>query len=126
MALATVTVTPLCGPTFDSKTTSLFFQLSFGGSDFYDTGGLPVGLQALAAKLGIDTAAGQFLQCVINGEETIFTGSFEVGGYLYHYCYPSDTVQIFTAAGTELTQSQLLPAAVLNDVVIGKSTWIRL
>jgi hypothetical protein len=126
MALASVTLTPVCGPTFDSKTTSLFFQATFGGSDFYDTGGLPAGLVALANSLSIDTAAGQFLQAVIQGEDSVFTGSFEQGGYLYHYCYPSDTIQIFTAAGVELTQSQLLPAGVLNDVVIGKATWIRL
>lgn len=126
MALATVTLTPLCGPTIDSKTISLFFQVTFGGSDFYDTGGLPMGLIALANSLTIDTASGEFLQCIINGEETVFSGSFEVGGYLYHYTYPTDTIQIFTPAGVELTQSQLLPAAVLNDVIVGKATWIRL
>ena len=125
MALATVTLTPLCGPTFDSKTTSLFFQVSFGGSNFYDTGGLPAGLTALAESLTINTQ-GTFLQAYINGEETVFTGSFEVGGYQYRYSASTDTIQIFTAAGVELTQSQALPAAVLNDTIVGKATWIRL
>lgn len=126
MALATVTPTVICGPTFDSKTVQLWGQLTFGGSDFYETGGIPVGLVALANSLTIDTSAGQFLQCEIWGEDTIFTASFEQGGYTYHYAYPADVVQISTPAGVELTNSQLLPAAVLNDVVMFHATWIRL
>lgn len=126
MALATVTETLICGPTFDSKTTTLWGQLTFGGSDFYETGGLPAGIQAFANSLTIDTSAGQFLQCEIWGEDTVFTGSFEQGGYFYKYNFPADTIQIFTPVGVELTNSQLLPAAVLNDVVLFKATWIRL
>ena len=126
MALATVTLTPICGPTFDSKTAQLWGQVTFGGSDFYETGGVPAGLAALANSLTIDTSAGQFLQCEIWGEDTIFTSSFEQGGYLFHYAYPADVIQIFTPGGTELTNSQLIPAAVLNDVVMFHATWVRL
>jgi hypothetical protein len=75
-----------------------------------------MGLTAFANALTIDTASGQFLQCEIWGEDTEFTASFEQGGYVYHYAYPADTVQISTPAGVELTDSALLPAAVLNDV----------
>jgi hypothetical protein len=126
MALATVTPTLICGPTFDSKTISVWGQFTFGGSDFYETGGIPAGLVKFANALTIDTASGQFLQCEIWGEDTVFTASFEQGGYFYKYNYPADTIQIFTPAGVELTNSQLLPAAILNDVVMFHATWIRL
>lgn len=126
MALATVTLTTICGPSIDSKTIQLWGQVTFGGSEFYETGGIPMGLQALANSLTIDTSAGQFLQCEVWGEDTIFTASFEQGGNLFHYAYPADVLQIFSPSGTELTNSQLIPSSVLNDVVMFHATWVRL
>lgn len=116
------------GPSIDSKTISLWLQISFatsvpGAPAYYQTGGVPSGVAAYAAAHTIDTA--QFLQANIQGEETV-TSSPSTGGVFYKYIPSTDCIQIFDNSGTEFTSSEVIPAETLNDTIVGKFTYNRL
>lgn len=112
----------------DQKTISLWFQLTVGAG-VYETGGIPAGFAALANSLTVDENA--FLEAnVVSELATPSTGT----SYKYRYIPAQDYLQIFaviTSGGaitstTELGSSVVIPAGVLNDVIVAKSTYNRL
>lgn len=109
-------------PEVTSNTISLYLQLTFGAG-YYTVGGIASGISAFVSDLTID--ASQFLQSIVGGEDPV-TASPLVGGVQYKYNPSNDTIQLFTAAGVEFTASELIPASVLNDIVVGKFTFNRL
>ncbi len=119
MSNAAVTPTPLCVGDMGSKTISNFLQFVFTAGT-YIAGGLPSGVQAFADGMTIDVT--QFLWSDVHGEDQVTT-SPAVGGYSYKYAANTDTLQVFLNS-TEITGA--LPAAVLNDLVIGVFTYNRL
>lgn len=108
-------------PAIDSVTISLYLQLTFGAG-YYTVGGVPAGVAAFAAALGIDTVP--FLFASIHGEDPVTT-SPAVGGVTYKYNSGNDTIQLFVN-GVEFTASEVIPATVLNDIVVGLFTWDRI
>jgi hypothetical protein len=129
MALSNISVVTLAdltqGPSIDSKTITLWLQLSFS-LGYYNPGGLAAGVATLAGKETIDTKF--FLQANINGELTVSAGQSSlpaVGGFQYHYVPTTDSIQIFYN-GTELTASETVPSGVINDVVVGSFQYQRL
>jgi hypothetical protein len=128
--ISVVTLAPLTAqPTIDSNTISVFLQLSFS-LGYYNPGGLAAGIAAYVRSAAIDDA--QFLQAIIQGEATYTaTGSLpSAGGFQLRYIPATDKIQIIqqTApnSGVELTASETIPAAVLNDTFVAKVTYNRL
>jgi len=113
--LPSVTIAALvAGPSFDAKTSTLWVQLSIGAG-VYNVGGIPVGMVAYANAQTIDTK--QFLQATVVGETS--------NGYTYKYIPAVDELMIFLN-GTELSASAIIPAQVLNDIIVGEFIYNRL
>jgi hypothetical protein len=122
-----VTFAPLVpgAVSIDSKTITLWLQVAFAAG-YYTVGGIPAGLAAYASSLGIDSNS--FLWGDTKSEEPITT-SLNIGGYTYRYNPTTDMFQIFDGTASpanELTASQVIPAGVLNDVIVGQYTYNRL
>lgn len=122
VAAVSLSLNLIAGPTMDSKTIEVLGQVVIG-SGTYTTGGLAMGLVALADNLTIDANA--FLRCQVWGEDVI-TLSPAVGQYIYHYSPTGDVLQILFRDGTELENGASIPAAVLNDTVLFEARWNRL
>jgi hypothetical protein len=116
-------------PTIDSNTISFYLQIAFS-LGYYNPGGIAAGVAALVRAASVDDA--NFLQAIINGEATITsTGSLpSSGGFALRYVPSTDKIQIIQTAGdnagTELTASETIPAAVLAETFVGKFTYNRL
>lgn len=109
----------------DQKTITLWLQVSFG-TGYYTVGGVPAGLAAYAGTFTVNDT--QYLFSDFKSEDTVVT-SLNSGGYTYKYIPSTDSFQIFDGAavgGNELTASQVIPAGVLNDVIVGYVTYNRL
>lgn len=122
-----VTLAPLVpGPgTIDQKTITLYLQIAFG-SGFYTVGGVPVGVAAYADQNGID--ASEYLAGRVDSEATTTSAGASlptVGGVTYKYIPATDKLQMFIN-GVEFTASEAIPAAVLNDTIVGQFTYLRL
>lgn len=122
-----VTYAPLVPGAVDitSKVIRVFLQLAFSAG-YYTVGGVAAGLAAYVSALAIDST--QFLWQDIKSEEPVST-SLGIGGYSYKYNPLNDTIQIFDGPiqpSNELTASQVIPAGVLNDVIVGQFTYNRI
>ena len=134
--LPSVTYTPLVSgfTTIDQKTITLWAQVTIGAG-VYELGGIPAGLQTLAGSLSvIDTDP---LWFDFRSENQVpQNGTF----YTYRYIPALDYLQIFStsvgsagslnpgseAAPTELSSSSVIPAGVLNDLIVMQATYNRL
>ena len=117
----TITLSELCFPDITGKAIKAWGMVTLtpGG---YITGGIPMGLVAFADARTVDFNG--FLDCTVYGEEPLI--GVEAGtSYTYHYSPVGDVLQIFGANGSELTQSQTIPLAVLADVLLFEATWDR-
>lgn len=128
MALSTITLAPLTlGPDITSRTIILYLQIAFSAAA-YAVGGVPAGVAAYANKNGID--AGQFLFSNVEGEDTVVDGSGSlptVGGVVFKYIPSTDKIQLFDGrTGLQFTESEAIPPAVLNDVIVGQFIYNRL
>lgn len=128
MAVPAVTLAQLTlGPSIDSRTITLWLQIAFGVGG-YPVGGVPSGIATLADQNGID--AGKFLAAYIQGEATEVDGGSSlptVGGIIYKYVPSTDKIQMFNSrTGLEFTSSELIPPSVLNDIIVGQFTYVRL
>jgi hypothetical protein len=127
MPLANISVVSLAlltpQVTIDSNTASVYVQISFS-LGYYNPGGLASGVQAFVSALTVDDE--QFLQAIITSEATFAsTASLpSTGGFQYIYNPTTDKIQV-VLNGVELTASETMPAGVLNDVIVGKFTYLR-
>jgi hypothetical protein len=118
----------------DQKTITMWVQVSIGAG-VYAVGGIPAGVQFLAGTKTIDDVT--FLQASVQSELTIpLNGVF----YTYRYIPSTDKLQIFQTPVTggeqesaspgintsELSASAIIPAGVLNDVIVGEFIYNRL
>ncbi len=112
----------------DQKTIDLWFQLTIGAG-VYETGGIPAGFAALANSLTVDENAFLFAD-VVSELAVPSTGT----SYKYKYIPGPDYLQIFavvTSSGaitstTELGSSVVIPAGVLADTIVARTTYNRL
>lgn len=123
----TVTLAQLTlGPSIDSRTITLWLQVAFSAG-YYTVGGVPSGIAAFADANGIN--ANQFLACYFSSEvATTGDGSSlpVSGGITYKYVPSTDKIQMFTSNGVELTASEAIPLAVINDTVVAQVIYNRL
>lgn len=124
----TVTIAPLIpgAATINQKTIELWIQIAFS-TGYYTVGGVPAGLAAYAGSLSINDT--QYLFSDFRSEDTVGTASLATGNYSYKYIPSTDSFQIFDGspnAGNELGASQVIPAGVLNDTIVGYVKYNRL
>lgn len=113
------------GPAFDSRTSTVWLQISFG-TGYYTVGGVPTGIAAFVDSLTVDATA--FLAAYVQSEAaTTNDGSSlpVVGGVTYKYIPATDKMQMFIN-GVEFTASEAIPHAVLNDTIVGQFIYNRL
>lgn len=113
------------GPDITKLTIQLYLQIAFG-TGFYTVGGVPAGVAAYASKVGINPA--QFLTGRVESEATTSSSGASlpsVGGVAYKYIPTTDKIQM-SINGVEFTASEAIPAAVLNDVIVGNFVYVRL
>jgi Ice-binding-like len=114
-----VILSELCFPDITGKTIKAWglVTLTPGG---YTTGGIPFGLMLFADQRTVDFNG--FLRCSIFGEEIVTN---VIGtSYSYHYSPVNDAFQIFNN-GVELGNTQTIPLAILEDVLLFEATWNR-
>ena len=134
--LPVVTFAPLIpgATSIDQKTIGFWLQMSVGAG-VYATGGIPAGLNTFVGTYTVDDTT--FLWAEINSELTVpLNGVF----YTYKYIPSTDKLQIFQTPVTggqqesaspglvtsELSASAIIPAGVLNDVIIAHFIYNRL
>jgi hypothetical protein len=107
---------------FTSSTVSIWLQVSFANTagGYYESGGIPSGVQAYASALGINV--NQFLQAQIISEEDNDSNGLQ---YTYKYIPTTDSILILGPNG-ELPPSYAIPSSVIADVVVAKFTYNRL
>jgi hypothetical protein len=123
--VAVLVLSPLQSGTptdFTSSTVSIWLQISFANTagGYYESGGIPSGVQAYASQLGINV--NQFLQAHIVSETDNDSNGAQ---YSYKYVPSTDSIMIIGPAG-ELAPSYAIPSSVVADVVVGKFTYNRL
>jgi hypothetical protein len=115
------------GPSIDSRTITAWLQIVFG-QGYYTVGGVPSGIAAFVSSLGIDDV--NFLFSNINSEATQTNDGSSlpvVAGITYKYIPSTDKIQLFTTNnGLELTASEAIPYAVLNDTIVGQFIYNRI
>ena len=128
MAVSVVTLAPLTlGPDITSRTIILYLQITFSALA-YAVGGVPAGVATYADANGIN--ATKYLFSNIQGEDTVVDGSGSlptVGGVVFKYIPATDKIQLFDGrTGLQFTESEAIPAAVLNDTIVGQFIYERL
>lgn len=134
--LPVVTYAPLIpgATSIDQKTIGFWVQVGIGAG-VYAVGGIPAGLNAFVGSYTVDDTT--FLWAEFESELTTpYNGVF----YTYEYIPSTDKIQIFQTPVTggeqesgspgintsELSASAIIPAGVLNDVIVGHFIYNRL
>lgn len=116
---STITLGELCFPDITGKTIRAWGIVTVipGG---YTVGGIPFGLMLFADQRTVDFNG--FLRCEVYGEEVV--NNIIGTSYSYHYSPVNDALQIFNN-GVELSASQTVPLAILEEVLLFEATWDR-
>jgi hypothetical protein len=134
--LPVVTYAPLIpgATSIDQKTIRFWVQVAIGAG-VYAVGGIPAGLNVFVGTYTVDDTT--FLWGEFESELTIpYNGVF----YTYRYIPSTDKIQIFQTPVTggeqesaspgintsELSASAIIPAGVLNDVIVASFVYNRL